>query len=97
MADTPTDTEDKPNMLPLIIGVVVVGAIIAFVMMRKKAPAAPPAKRRAALPETDPCEGMPEWACATASLLNPLATASVDIYKAKASSDLEAARLRAGR
>jgi hypothetical protein len=91
-SDAKIDT-DKPNPLPLIIGAVVVLGIVAFVMMKRRRPKAPPAKR-APLPVEDPCKDLPDWACGTVALLNPLAKTSVDVFKAKAASDLELARLR---
>jgi hypothetical protein len=87
---------DKPNPLPLIIGAVVVLGIVAFVVMKKRRPKAPPPSAPA-LPVEDPCKDLPDWACGTVALLNPLAKTSVDVFKAKAASDLEMARLKQSR
>ena len=87
-----TQKQAKPNPIPLIIGIVVVFVVIVVFMKTRRRPLP---KEQAKLPVQDPCEGLPDWACGTVALLNPLAKTSVDIFKAKAQSDLELARLRA--
>lgn len=88
--------EKKNNPLPLIfVGLLLAGAIAFFLLKRNKPALAPPPAQE--LPGKDPCEGIPDWACATVSLLNPLAKASVDVYKAKSDSDVELSRIKAGR
>lgn len=84
---------EKPNPLPLIIGIVVIIGLIYWFMSRKKTPKLPP--RQGPLPQVDPCKGIPEWACATAALLNPLAKTSVDVFKAQAQADIQRAQIEA--
>ena len=95
MAEETQGDEKKPNMVPLIIGVVIVIVIIGFFMSRGRQP-----KETAKLPprpKADPCEGLPDWACGTLQILDPLAKTSVDVYKAQAQSDIELARIKARR
>ena len=72
----------RPNKMPLIILAVVGVAVVLYFVTKKKEPEFI-IDQTAGLPPADPCKGIPEWACATKKLLDPLAKTSVDIYKIK--------------
>ena len=84
--------DEKPSPLPLIIvGVVILGAVVYFLTKKKKVTPTPAARP---VPKADPCKDLPDWACGTVALLNPLAKASVDGYTAQQQAEIEKARLR---
>ena len=99
------DIENKNKNLPLIIGGVIVGIVVLYMVFKpKRGPspeerAARAAALRAGLPPPDPClkpDGtrIPDWACGTVALLNPLAQAGTSIYQSKVNLDLQKAQLR---
>lgn len=85
--------DKKPSPLPLIIAGVVVFGIIVFFLTRKKR--VPKRTARRPIPKEDPCKDLPDWACGTVALLNPLAKTSVDVFKAQQEAELQKARLKA--
>jgi hypothetical protein len=104
------DTETKNKNMPLIIGGLIVGAIVLYMVVSSKkreaeAAAIAEARARAAqgggLP-VDPClkpDGTrhSDAVCATLTLLNPLAKVGVEVYKADTALQLEKERLAAQR
>ena len=101
------DIESKNKNLPLIIGGVVVGVIVLYMVMTSKkraSAAAAAAAERARLlaaggAPRDPClkpDGtrIPDWACGTVALLNPLAQAGTSIYQSKVNLDLQKEQLK---
>ena len=63
--------------------------------MRSRRRQVPLPKTPAVLPAADPCEGIPDWACGTVQLLNPVSQAGVNIFKAQAAADIQEAQIRA--
>lgn len=98
MAESASDKsqsgEEKPNPVPLIAGAIIL-VIIIFFFMRSRRRTVPVPKTTAALPQRDPCEGIPDWACGTVQLLNPVSQAGVNIFKAQAAADVQEAQIRA--
>jgi hypothetical protein len=100
------DIETKNKNLPLIIGGLVVGAVVLYMVVSSKkrkaeAKAAALAEARAraagAIP-VDPClkpDGTrhSDAICATLTLLNPLAKVGVEVYKADTALQLEKEKL----
>ena len=96
-----TDGVKKPNPMPLIIAGVVVALVILFLVAgkgrRRQTSSSNQSPDNIQPTPKDPCAGIPEWACATAALLDPLAQTSVAVAKAQAQSQIDMARLKAGR
>ena len=91
-------TTEEKSLNPLMIG----GALLALVLVvyfifgRKRSnPEVATTTTTSMATTKDPCEDIPEWACGTVALLDPLARTGVSLVTAQAQADLEKARLRA--
>lgn len=96
------DTEEKKNNLPLIILGVGVGLVVLYMLFKPKRRQPTPeelAMMQGKLPPVDPClkpDGtrLPDWACGTVALLDPLAKAGTAMYQTKVSTDIQKAQMR---
>lgn len=87
--------DEKSNNLPIVIIIIALAVLFAYILAKRKvvtqSSSAGQTSRDA---KKNPCEGIPDWACGIVSVVNPLATASVDVFKAQTQADIQKARLK---
>ena len=100
---------DTNKNLPLIILGIGVGAVVLYMFLKSRRAGMMTegmteeemmALEAGVLPPVDPClkpDGtrLPDWACGAVALLNPIAKASVDVYRTKTDYDLQRSQMRA--